>query len=344
MLAFHLGKGHTGLHDRAEMPVRWAMSEPTDLPPGTERGPSVAADDTEPASPPGRVAGFKDKSEELRERADETWKRVEAARSQKPFVDVAFETYERDRDHLGPLLSAAIAFRLFLVFVPFVALGMIVLGFFDFEASDLRNAGLVGLTAQSITASGNQPLWSQLLTLIVVVWAMLLAARSLVKALRLTHAVAWDLERRPLKDTTKTRPVGTCSRRARPDGDRCGASASTDLGRARAGRHDLCVRHLSGDVVGRVEDSATTRRDQLDHDAPGIGAVRPRRASVPACRRVLDRASDRQRSGSLRGARARDRPARRDLPDRAADGRRRLPERDVVVPGTKARGSGAATR
>ena len=180
------------------------MSEPTDLPPGTERGPSVAADDTEPASPPGRVAGFKDKSEELRERADETWKRVEAARSQKPFVDVAFETYERDRDHLGPLLSAAIAFRLFLVFVPFVALGMIVLGFFDFEASDLRNAGLVGLTAQSITASGNQPLWSQLLTLIVVVWAMLLAARSLVKALRLTHAVAWDLERRPLKDTTKT--------------------------------------------------------------------------------------------------------------------------------------------
>ncbi len=189
-----------------------------------------------------------------------------------------------------------------------------VLGFFDFEASDLRNAGLVGLTAQSITASGNQPLWSQLLTLIVVVWAMLLAARSLVKALRLTHAVAWDLERRPLKDTTKTAlwvlAVAALALMATGVARQLRQNSRTRSGWSPR----FCVRHLSGDVVGRVEDSATTRRDQLDHDAPGIGAVRARRASVPACRRVLDRASDRQRSGSLRGARARDRPARRCTP------------------------------
>ena len=150
-----------------------------------------------------RIAALREKGEELRARADETWKRVEASRSSNPGVDTAFEVYERDRDRLGPLLSAAIAFRLFLVFVPYVAFLVILAGVFGVDRSDLATAGVGGLTAETVTDVSSQPLWGQILTLLLVAWALLLASRSMVKALRLTYAAAWELGRVKYRDTTK---------------------------------------------------------------------------------------------------------------------------------------------
>jgi uncharacterized BrkB/YihY/UPF0761 family membrane protein len=150
-----------------------------------------------------RIAALREKSEELRVRADETWKRVEASRSSNPGVDTAFRVYERDRERLGPLLSAAVAFRLFLFFVPYVAFFVILAGLFSVDRDDLAAAGLAGVTAQTITDVSTQPLWSRIVTLLLVAWALLLASRGMVKALRLIYAAAWELGRPVYHDTSK---------------------------------------------------------------------------------------------------------------------------------------------
>jgi uncharacterized BrkB/YihY/UPF0761 family membrane protein len=150
-----------------------------------------------------RIAALREKGEELRARADETWKRVEASRSTSAGVDTAFQVYERDRDRLGPLLSAAIAFRLFLVFVPYVAFVVILAGLFGVDRENLTGAGIGGATAESIVDVSTQPMWARILTLLLVAWALLLACRSMVKALRLTYAAAWELGRVRFRDTTK---------------------------------------------------------------------------------------------------------------------------------------------
>lgn len=171
-------------------------------------------DDSQPAAPGGeaedeaseqhrRIAALREKSEELRVRADETWKRVEASRSSNVGVDTAFRVYERDRERLGPLLSAAVAFRLFLFFVPYVAFFVILAGLFSVDRDDLAAVGLAGVTAQTVTDVSTQPLWSRIVTLLLVAWALLLASRGMVKALRLIYAAAWDLGRPVYHDTTK---------------------------------------------------------------------------------------------------------------------------------------------
>ena len=162
-----------------------------------------AGESHDAASERHRLAELREKGEELRARADETWRRVEASRSTNAGVDTAFRVYERDRDRLGPLLSAAIAFRLFLVFVPYVAFVVILAGLFGVDREDLTTAGIGGLTAQSISDVSSQPLWARILTLLLVAWALLLASRSMVKALRLTYAAAWELGRVRFRDTTK---------------------------------------------------------------------------------------------------------------------------------------------
>jgi uncharacterized BrkB/YihY/UPF0761 family membrane protein len=174
-------------------------------PPDEPDAPADPGTDEQPGREPERhrIAALREKGEELRGRADETWKRVEASRSSNAGVDTAFRVYERDRDRLGPLLSAAIAFRLFLVFVPYVAFLVILAGMFGLDRSDLSAAGIGGLAAESVTDVSSQPWWARILTLLLVAWALLLACRSMVKALRLTYAAAWELGRVRYRDTTK---------------------------------------------------------------------------------------------------------------------------------------------
>ena len=128
------------------------MEPPPDEPDEPDAPPAPTAGRPEDeASERHRIAELKEKGEELRARADETWKRVEASRSTSAGIDTAFQVYERDRDRLGPLLSAAIAFRLFLVFVPYVAFVVILAALFGVDREDLTTAGIGGLTAQSVT-------------------------------------------------------------------------------------------------------------------------------------------------------------------------------------------------
>ena len=173
-------------------------------PPDESRPPAPGRETEDEASEQHRrMAALREKSEELRVRADETWKRVEASRSSNPGVDTALRVYERDRERLGPLLSAAVAFRLFLFFVPYVAFFVILAGLFSVDRDDLAAAGLAGVTAQTITDVSTQPLWSRIVTLLLVAWALLLASRGMVKALRLIYAAAWELGRPVYHDTTK---------------------------------------------------------------------------------------------------------------------------------------------
>jgi uncharacterized BrkB/YihY/UPF0761 family membrane protein len=179
------------------------MQPPPPDEPNPPSTPSESVEDDEASEHLGRIAALREKEKALRERADETWRRVEASRSSNAGVDTAFRVYERDRDRLGPLLAAAVAFRLFLFLVPYVAFFVILAGVFSVERKDLEAAGLGGVTAQTITDVSAQPLWSRILTLLIVAWALLLAARAMVKALRLIYAAAWELGRPVFRDTTK---------------------------------------------------------------------------------------------------------------------------------------------
>jgi hypothetical protein len=131
-------------------------------------------------------------------RAEQTWRQVEASRDRAPHVDIALQVYERDRDVAGPLLAGAIAFRIFLWLIPFTLAMVVVLSF----VSDIstrspdqvaREAGLGGYLVTTVahtTATSNQARW----TLAVAgLWALMLASRSLTKALRASHALAWRM-------------------------------------------------------------------------------------------------------------------------------------------------------
>ena len=311
--------------------------QPPDEPERPAGTPPPAITPNEPAADddahPGRIAALREKEKALRERADETWKRVEASRSSNTGVDTAFRVYERDRDRLGPLLSAAIAFRLFLVFVPFVAFWVILAGLFSVDREDLDSVGLGGLTAQTIADVTAQPLWSRILTLLLVAWALLLASRSMIKALRLTYAAAWELGRPRFHSTTKAALVFL--------GLTTAATVATALARQAREGADAAGWVVTALVVFAVylgtwllaclllpHAGGATWKSML----PGARPVRPRGAGLPPRRRDLAGPPGRQRDGSVRSSRDRDPAARRGLSRRQADRSRGIPERHDVVP------------
>ena len=99
----------------------------------------------------------------------------------EPGVDTAFEVCERDRDRLGPLLSAAIAFRLFLVFVPYVAFLVILAGVFGVDRSDLATAG-AGASRPRRSRTSRHSRCGARSSRSCSLRGLLLASRSMVKA------------------------------------------------------------------------------------------------------------------------------------------------------------------
>jgi hypothetical protein len=86
----------------------------------------VATDDEETAAveaaemldlPAGRVARWQSAATE-RTKSATSW--AAGMREHNPVVDAGFLIYERDRVSAGSVLGSAIAFRLFLFFVPFL--------------------------------------------------------------------------------------------------------------------------------------------------------------------------------------------------------------------------------
>lgn len=108
-------------------------------------------------------------------------------RERSSLVDAVFVIYERDRVAAGSVLGSAIAFRLFLFFVPtvvfFVGLLGALSGHIDSETVT-STASISGALATQVRAALSQSSKAAYLTLATGLFLMLMAGRTLANALR----------------------------------------------------------------------------------------------------------------------------------------------------------------
>jgi uncharacterized BrkB/YihY/UPF0761 family membrane protein len=168
--------------------------------------PTSAPEDA--AKPAGRIAATRAGVTRAQARAQDLYRRLEGARHSNQMVDAGFHFYERDLGAGGGVLAGALAFRLFLFAVPYVFVVITIFG----SAADLRNesgqdaarsAGLTGLIGKAVADAQRQTSSTKVLSLVVGLFAVLLAARAVVKTLRAVHALAWRVPLTRLRNSTR---------------------------------------------------------------------------------------------------------------------------------------------
>ena len=117
--------------------------------------PSADDDDASPASPPTSTVACTGMVNLGRDRvtAGRSWAIALFERHRhRPLVDLGLRIYERDKEAAGSVVGSAIAFRLFLFFVPLLLFVVGLLGFFaEFvSTSDVDDAGITGTIAAQI--------------------------------------------------------------------------------------------------------------------------------------------------------------------------------------------------
>jgi uncharacterized BrkB/YihY/UPF0761 family membrane protein len=133
---------------------------------------------------------------------------IDGKRQTSTIVATAFNAYGEEVRAGGPVLSAALAFRIFLFFTPFVAAYVMIFGFiadiFNRDPNSLfRGKGIAALTARGITTSENLSIGARIVTLVLVLYALVLSARSFLKVIHMVHTLVWRETPRPLRHTNR---------------------------------------------------------------------------------------------------------------------------------------------
>ena len=160
--------------------------------PGENRG---MTDGDDPVTQ-SRMDRLKAEQARVLDRIGRTRDKVEAKRPESRFLDTALSAFERDVAAGGGVLAGAVAFRVFLFMVPYVFMIVVVFGLgasaADEDPSTLaHNAGIGGVAAKAFSGVGDLSTGERILTFFVVGFALLLATRSLLKVLRIVHALVW---------------------------------------------------------------------------------------------------------------------------------------------------------
>lgn len=159
-----------------------------------------------------RTARAKAQAEQFKARADQKVKEYEAKRPSSRVIDAAFATFERDTSNGGGVLAAAMAFRIFIFLVPFVFVVVTAVPVAA-ESADTdpvklaKNFGMAGLASTAIKSAADLPFWQRMALLIVGIIALVLASRSLVRVLRITHGLAWNARVQKLQKPTRAAVV-----------------------------------------------------------------------------------------------------------------------------------------
>jgi uncharacterized BrkB/YihY/UPF0761 family membrane protein len=129
------------------------------------------------------------------ERAHALRRWVEALRKRSAAVDASFEAIERDSDIGGAMLAGALSYRLFVFALPlavFVISGVgLLASALDREPASIGNSiGLAGMVTKQVAGAskGSSNWWVALSSLVVLVYA----ARVLLRAVAIVHALAWE--------------------------------------------------------------------------------------------------------------------------------------------------------
>jgi membrane protein len=128
--------------------------------------------------------------------AQDAVERLERARPGSTAVDVAWSTYERDRETGGGLLAGALAYRFFFMLLPLIFLLVVGLGLADSADNSApgdaaREFGMSGAAASAVADSATLSHGSQIVAVVTGTIALLWAARGVLRAARLVHAIAW---------------------------------------------------------------------------------------------------------------------------------------------------------
>jgi len=115
-------------------------------------------------------------------------------RERSVIIEAIFVVYERDRISAGSVLGSAIAFRLFLFFVPTVVFGVgligVIAGYVDPDTVT-ETASLTGALADQIRSALSQSTTAAYISLLTGLFLMLTAGRTLAKALVASSSLAW---------------------------------------------------------------------------------------------------------------------------------------------------------
>lgn len=125
---------------------------------------------------------------------------LDSARQRYSLVDLAWLTYERDRQAVGSVLAGAVAFRLFVYLLPLFLAVLTVAGvlFNVDEDSTSRfgsELGMGGYVVDSIHTASQQSGRGLWVLVPLSLWAIYFAGVRTAKVLHAVHALAW---RRPL--------------------------------------------------------------------------------------------------------------------------------------------------
>lgn len=155
----------------------------------------------------GRVEGLRVRGEEARERAGALAARAQGARGQVPVLDVLFRAGERDREAGGGVLAAALAFRVFLFFVPYVFVLVTVMGVFRWAGLDpsglFPDQGVGRYLVESIAVSSSQGWLGWVISLLVGLVVLGWTAWAFLRAMNEASRFAWRLPYRSLPHPTQ---------------------------------------------------------------------------------------------------------------------------------------------
>ncbi len=130
---------------------------------------------------------------------------VEDARRHSPALDATFETIERDSQIGGNLLAGALSYRLFVFVLPlafFIVSGLgLLASALGVEPQLISNSvGLAGVVTNQVasTSKGASSWWVALSSLFVLLYA----TRVLLRAVAITHSLAWERSAASVKVST----------------------------------------------------------------------------------------------------------------------------------------------
>lgn len=142
------------------------------------------------------------RGDRLRARAIAFAERVTSAGPMRPIAEVGWLAARRDASVGGTVLAGALAYRIFIWLLPLALVAVLALGLVAGSAAEgaasLRDAGLAGFLANSVSAAAEDTKgWALVTGLVVGLVVLLYQSYALLRAMRAVTALAWRLPVRP---------------------------------------------------------------------------------------------------------------------------------------------------
>jgi uncharacterized BrkB/YihY/UPF0761 family membrane protein len=160
-----------------------------------------------PAADVGAEPSVRERAEALTARGRALLERLEGERPHHASVEVGFRWLLRDRQIAGGVLGGGLAYRLFFWVLALSVLGTAALGFAahagDNVDTAVKDAGLSTAVASSVSTAAQQSEAGRWWLLAVGLYLSLWFSWSLLRALRLVHAAAWQITPPPLRNAPR---------------------------------------------------------------------------------------------------------------------------------------------